>query len=239
MTAPFSGLEASGHNGVMPKIGVEARELRRQQLVEAAWRCVARVGYHNLTVDDVCAEANVSKGAFYTYFDQKQDLLLALLDEDAGALEALMTDLSAANTSGAERIRRYLRAVLERGEDRAVVQLRADLWAEVRDDPHVEQRFADAVRRRRALLAGWIAEAVGAGEMVEMPATGFASVLLALADGLMLHNSIDPDGFRWSTIRTGVRVLLDGIAAPGTSAAMGDDDPAPARDGDPPSASTN
>lgn len=196
----------------MPKIGIEARERRRQQLIDAAWSCVARVGYHNLTIDDVCAEAKSSKGAFYTYFNQKLDLLVALLDEDAASLQVLITEVEVEHDSGSERIRSYLRGVLERGEDRAVVQMRADLWAEVRDDPEVQRRFADTVRQRRAMLAGWITDAVDSGELTEIPANAFASILLALADGLMLHNSIDPGGFRWVNIRTALTVLLDGIA---------------------------
>jgi AcrR family transcriptional regulator len=198
----------------MPKLGTEARSQRRQQLIDAAWRCVARVGWHNVTVDDVCLEADLSKGAFYTYFNQKLDLLVALLDEDAAALESMISDLGDAHASGVERIRRYLRAVLERGEDRAVVQMRADLWAEVRDDPDVHQRFAATVRQRRAMLAGWIDEAIASGELVGIPSNAFASILLALADGLMLHTSIDPGGFRWANIRTALGVLLDGLAGP-------------------------
>ena len=38
------------------------------------------------TVDDICAEAEVSKGAFYGYFSSKQELLIALLEEDAADL---------------------------------------------------------------------------------------------------------------------------------------------------------
>jgi AcrR family transcriptional regulator len=203
----------------VPKIGIEAREERRQELIDAAWRCVARSGYHNLTIDDVCVEANLSKGAFYTYFKQKLDLLVALLDEDAASLEDLITDLGEAHGSGIERIRRYLRAVLERGEDRAVVQMRADLWAEVRDDAEVQRRFAATVRQRRAMLVEWIGEAIRSGEIVDIPANAFASILLALADGLMLHNSIDPGGFRWANIRTALGVLLDGLSGPTSGSA--------------------
>jgi AcrR family transcriptional regulator len=199
----------------MPKIAVEAREERRQELVDAAWRCVARTGYHNLTIDDVCVEAGLSKGAFYTYFKQKLDLLVALLDEDAASLEDLISDVGDSHGSGAERIRRYLRAVLERSEDRAVVQMRADLWAEVRDDAAVQARFAETVRQRRAMVVGWIDDAIASGELVDIPSNAFASILLALADGLMLHNSIDPGGFRWANIRTALGVVLDGLAGPG------------------------
>ncbi|MGH7876565.1 MAG: TetR/AcrR family transcriptional regulator, partial [Candidatus Dormibacteraceae bacterium] len=67
----------------MPKLAAATRAERRTQLIQAAWRCAARKGYRDMTVDDVCTEAGVSKGAFYGYFHQKQDLLVALLDDDA------------------------------------------------------------------------------------------------------------------------------------------------------------
>ena len=36
-----------------------------------------------MTVDDVCAEAGLSKGAFYSHFASKRALLDALIDDDA------------------------------------------------------------------------------------------------------------------------------------------------------------
>jgi AcrR family transcriptional regulator len=203
----------------MPKIGIEARQGRRQELIDAAWSCVARTGYHNLTIDDVCAEAQLSKGAFYTYFKQKLDLLVALLDEDAASLDGLIADVGDQHQSGIARIRRYVQAVLERSEDRAIVQMRADLWAEVRDDPEVQARFAVAVRDQRATLAGWIDDAIQSGELTPIPANALASILLALGDGLMLHHSIDPGGFRWANIHAALTLLLDGIAGPGAGRA--------------------
>jgi AcrR family transcriptional regulator len=78
-------------------------------LIDAAWRCVARGGYRNLSVDDVCADAGLSKGAFYTYFDQKQDLLVALLEDDAAGMNDLMSD-AAGQAGGVEQIRRLARS---------------------------------------------------------------------------------------------------------------------------------
>lgn len=84
----------------MPKLRPETRVERRQELVEAAWRCAAVRGFGDLTVDDVCAEAGVSKGAFYGYFEQKHDLLLALLDDDAAALDDELTRITSGSSSG-------------------------------------------------------------------------------------------------------------------------------------------
>ena len=74
-------------------------------LIHAAWRCAAARGFRDLTVDEVCAEAGVSKGAFYGYFEQKLDLLLALLEDDAAALDRELERITEGNTSSVERVR--------------------------------------------------------------------------------------------------------------------------------------
>jgi AcrR family transcriptional regulator len=165
-----------------------------------------------MTVDDVCAEADVSKGAFYLYFEQKHDLLLALLEDDAAGVEATMQGLQRSRASGVERLRRLIRAELERGEDAARLQVRADLWAEMSSHPEVRERFADVVRRRRVAVSSWIDEAVAAGELVDIPSNAFAAILLALGDGLMLYAGLDPAGFRWANVRRALDALLEGIA---------------------------
>ena len=197
----------------MPKLRPETRIERRQLLVDAAWRCAAVRGFRDLTVDDVCAEAEVSKGAFYGYFEHKQDLLLALLEDDSAALDAELAAITRASSSGVERVQRFAQAMLARGDDAARVQVRADLWADLLTEHVVRERLAVATQRRRQLVRGWIEEAIASGELVAIPANALASILLALTDGLMLHGALDPDGFRWPNIRRAIDVMLEGIAA--------------------------
>jgi AcrR family transcriptional regulator len=197
----------------MPKLRPEIRSERRQALLEAAWRCAAVRGFRDLTVDDVCAEAGVSKGAFYGYFDQKQDLLLALLEDDAVALDRELERITTASSSGVVRVRAFAQAMLARGDDPARVQVGTDLWADLLTEEVVRARLAEVTQRRRELVRGWIEEAVASGELVEIPANALASILLALADGLMLHGALDPSGFRWRNIRRAIDVLLAGLEA--------------------------
>jgi AcrR family transcriptional regulator len=197
----------------MPKIRPETRVERRQLLIDAAWRCAAMRGFRDLTVDDVCTEARASKGAFYGYFKQKQDLLLALLEDDAAALDRELAQITQGSTSGVERVRRFARVMLARGDDPARVQVRADLWAELLTDDAVRGRLAEATQRRRELVRSWIEEAVQSGELVAIPANALASILLALTDGLMLHGALEPGGFRWRNIRRAIDVMLAGLEA--------------------------
>ncbi|HWE33196.1 MAG TPA: TetR/AcrR family transcriptional regulator [Solirubrobacteraceae bacterium] len=197
----------------MPKLKPETRVARHNELIDAAWRCAARSGFRDLTVDDVCAEAGVSKGAFYGYFKQKDELLIALLDDDADALDGKLSQIAKSEGSAVERLRRFTRVVLQHGSDPGRVQVRADLWAELLTAPPVRDRVAATTDRRRSLVRGWIDAGIASGELTEIPANALSSILLALADGLVLHRVLDPGGFRWVNISRAVEVLLAGLAS--------------------------
>ena len=133
----------------MPRLAAETRVARRQQLIDAAWRSVADRGFQSLTVDEVCVEAGVSKGAFYLYFESKQDLLLGLLEDEAAEIDAFMADLERADLGGVERLRRFTRVMIERGDDPARLQIRADLWSEMSASTAVREKWVAVVRARR------------------------------------------------------------------------------------------
>jgi AcrR family transcriptional regulator len=61
--------------GNVPKI--VDHEKRRQELVEATWRVICRVGLHNTTVGLIAAEAGYSHGVVAHYFSSKADVLFA------------------------------------------------------------------------------------------------------------------------------------------------------------------
>ncbi len=53
---------------------------RRKEILDAAQRLVYTVGYDHLSIQDILDQLQISKGAFYHYFDSKQDLLEALIE---------------------------------------------------------------------------------------------------------------------------------------------------------------
>lgn len=60
-----------------PRI-VKPAPARRDELLDVAQRLFARNGYDATSVNHIIAELGVSKGAFYHYFDSKEDLVEAL-----------------------------------------------------------------------------------------------------------------------------------------------------------------
>lgn len=70
----------------MPRV-VKHPELRRSELLDCAQARFLEHGYDNASLNEVIAQAGVSKGAFYHYFPSKEALLEALADRFArGAL---------------------------------------------------------------------------------------------------------------------------------------------------------
>ena len=61
----------------MPKVTEEYTSARRQQIIDAAYRCFARRGFHQTTMREIYAEAGLSPGAIYHYFASKEDIIEA------------------------------------------------------------------------------------------------------------------------------------------------------------------
>ncbi|MBC7770702.1 MAG: TetR/AcrR family transcriptional regulator [Phycisphaerales bacterium] len=59
-------------------------ERRRRQIMDAAIACFRRRGFHQATMQEICAEADISAGALYRYFASKADIIAAIAEEHRG-----------------------------------------------------------------------------------------------------------------------------------------------------------
>src|ERR1700684_3111632 len=76
----------------------------RQQILRAAARQFARQPYHQVGLDDVLAEAELTKGAMYFHFRSKHALALAIIDDQMIRSNQAITDLLARKFSGLETL---------------------------------------------------------------------------------------------------------------------------------------
>jgi TetR/AcrR family transcriptional regulator, repressor for uid operon len=66
---------------------------RRRQILDGALACFRRRGFHQATMQEICAETNMSAGALYRYFNSKAEIIGAIAedkhaDSDFAFLEA-------------------------------------------------------------------------------------------------------------------------------------------------------
>jgi len=80
---------------------------RRLQIVEAAQKLMYSKGYELMSIQDILGELNISKGAFYHYFDSKQALLEAVVEHMLQEMEPLI--LSAVQEPGSSASDKFQR----------------------------------------------------------------------------------------------------------------------------------
>jgi AcrR family transcriptional regulator len=87
-------------------------ELQRGRLLSAAVVTIAELGYASTSVAHVCARARVSRRTFYELFEDRQDCLLAVLED---AVERVVGEIDAAGLAESpwrERVRSGLFVIL-------------------------------------------------------------------------------------------------------------------------------
>lgn len=130
---------------VRPYRGVSAEERRRQrreQLLDAALDVVGELGPSAATVEAVCKRAGLSKRYFYESFDDREAVLIALVERVMAsvrdALEAVVRDAAA---SPDEQMLRLVHATVDTLSADARV---SRLWVEANLYPALERRRSQA-----------------------------------------------------------------------------------------------
>ena len=59
----------------------QIREDRKEKLIKAAFKVFAEETYHKASISKIAKEAGVSKGLLYNYFESKEDLLKAIMQD--------------------------------------------------------------------------------------------------------------------------------------------------------------
>jgi len=188
-------------------------EETRATILDAAVRRFSISGYDAASVDDICAEAGVSKGAFYHHFETKQAVFLQLLEEWLQQLDAdLQAALGEAPTvvDGLLGMAARTRGVFSAADGRLSILL--EFWAQARKDPVVWERTIAPFRRNREAFAGIIRKGIEEGSLASVDADKAAQALMSIVVGIILQGVLDPEGARWDrVIQDTVGMLVQGM----------------------------
>ena len=77
----------------MRRADVQRQSDRRLEILDAAQRCFARSGFHGASMQEICAEADMSPGNLYRYFPSKEALIAGICDGRASIKEGEVADL--------------------------------------------------------------------------------------------------------------------------------------------------
>lgn len=157
------------------------RAEREQQALDAARALFAERGFAAVTMDDVAAAVGVTKPLLYTYFGNKDRLLLACMEPAGDALTQTVLDAVEQAADPADALRRGVRAFFE------FVDSDRDAWRVLFDETlpasgEVALHVATIRERLIDLVAGTLKARLPKGAATEVEA--LSTALMGAAEAL-------------------------------------------------------
>ncbi|MDO8933329.1 MAG: TetR family transcriptional regulator [Rhodocyclaceae bacterium] len=193
----------------------------RSRILDAAARCFARKGYANASLDEVAAEAGLTKGAVYWHFAGKHDLFFALLDARCAEMDNYMPAVVESAMSAGQAARdpklaltTLITGIVRRlGADPNWPRLFIEFFGQTRD-PAVRARFGQRYLESYADVAAMVRAGIPTGSTPQGDPDDLAVFWIALIDGLMLAWLVNPDSIDLDArIARIIDILWDGLGA--------------------------
>lgn len=186
----------------MPRLTEQRRTARRDQLIAAAVRCVAREGFHKTTMSAVIAESGMSAGAVYGYFASKNDIIRAIADSVLGRMTANLARLTEGATPVApiDALESVLGQIADLARDGDIPRVAVQAWAEAGRDEVV----AGIVRERLAqvrnawrdlLLRAREAGLLSAAADIDALAQVMLGAMMGFLQQYLLMGDVRPDSY--------------------------------------------
>ncbi len=196
----------------MPKVTEAHVEARRQQILDAAWACFARKGYHQTTMQDICQESGLSPGAIYRYFESKEAILKGINDRSQEMGRELVEQARSQMGGPLDTLEIIGQTMLSVFNDPAF-----ETTARVNMEISPEQVRDDILRKGlrteltfwRRVVAELLSQAKELGQLrAEVDPASLAALLICAFDGLRHYALIDYETFKPERLIELMRALV-------------------------------
>lgn len=168
------------------------KDRRRNEILRAATHCFVRHGFHQTTMDQICARAGLSPGAVYRYFRSKHAIIEAIAGAELAVVAALIEPLRDTDDfvdNFIEIVERLTLSPVSMDEARLSIEIMAEASRNPRvarvlerHGANVKDALEPAVRRARML--GQIDSSLAPAPLAEL--------LLSLIEGMIGRALFNP-----------------------------------------------
>ena len=177
---------------------------RHHQILRAAMSCFARRGFHQTTMNDISAEAQISVGLIYRYFDSKEAVISFMAAEHMKDLGQMLEAAKAA-PSLFEALEIVFTCHCEEQPEHVHASFVMDLFAEAGRNEHVRT----LVRQVNEFFGDSVTTLIAqSGETRTLTPRDTAEVIIDAAHGMMIRSITDASVLTAPEIRERQKAML-------------------------------
>jgi TetR/AcrR family transcriptional regulator, repressor for uid operon len=170
----------------------ESNSDRRTQILDAALVCFAKRGFHQASMHDIAAEAGISVGLIYRYFENKEAVISAMADRHKKEISEVLQRARQAPTL-LESVEILFTAHCCESEPRVISAFVVDLYAEASRNPRVADLVRDVLQTAMDGVTDLIARAPEAQTAAHgLSPTDLAELIYAVARGMLMLDVLRP-----------------------------------------------
>ncbi len=188
-------------------------EERKEQIAEAATKIFSEQGFDKARMDDIAAEAKLSKGTLYLYFKSKDAIITHLLDKlfarELSDLQSLKEDQRPAS----EKLLFFTDQMIAKMKTwTKLIPIMYEFLGRLFRQNVVQQAFKTYFRSYLNLLTPIIQQGIDTGEFKAENAKDVAITIGAIFEGTILLWVYDPASINLENhLRIGMKLLMDGL----------------------------
>lgn len=161
---------------------------RRTQILRAAMVCFAKQGFHQATMHDISAEAGISVGLIYRYFENKEAVISAMADEHKAEVNQWLERARQAPTL-VEALEVLFTSHCCESSPQVLSAFVVDLFAEASRNPRLADLLRDVSKTAMDGVTDLIARSPEVRNGVhDMEPRELAELLFALNDGMLMRD---------------------------------------------------
>src|SRR2546430_8780494 len=182
------------HSSSQPKSQpqTESSSDRRTQILDAALVCFAKRGFHQASMHDISAEAGISVGLIYRYFENKDAVISAMADRHKEEIHEVLERAQQAPTL-LESLEILFTAHCCEDAPQVVSAFVVDLYAEASRNPRVADLVRDVLQTAMDGVTELITRAPEAKNATHgLSPIELAELIFAVARGMLMFDVLRP-----------------------------------------------
>lgn len=187
-------------------------DARRNQIIDAAWACFARKGYHQTTMQDIADEAGISAGAIYRYYPGKETVLKAINDRSQEMGRALVEEARSLAGGPLDMLEVIGRTMLSYFDDpmaETTTRINIETWPEIIRNDELRASLHQELSFWRRAVAQLLADAKDLGQLKpEVDPDSLAALFICAWEGIRHYGLVDPEAFGPERLIDLMRVLV-------------------------------